>query len=239
MEYKNLEILDMNSYYGESHILHDISLQVTSGIVVAILGRNGMGKTTLINSIIGLVKRRKGMIWFRGKDISNLPSHRIAKMGMALVPQGRRVFHSLSVQENLTFSARGSERKNQWTLDEVYFHFPILKDRKNQRAGLLSGGQQQMLSIGRALLTNPSLLLMDEPCEGLAPLLVREIASIMMKLKGCELSIMLVEQNIPLTLAVADYTYILSRGRILFQSTAEQLRDNNEILDKYIGVSVG
>jgi len=239
MEYKYLEILGMNSYYGESHILHDISLQVESGNVVAILGRNGMGKTTLINSVIGLVARRQGIIRFRGKDISNFPTHRIGKMGISLVPQGRHVFRSLTVQENLIFAARGSEINNQWTLDEVYFHFPILKGRKNQRAGQLSGGQQQMVSIGRALLTNPSLLLMDEPCEGLAPLLVREISSIIMKLKESKLSIMLVEQNIPLSLTVADYIYILSKGRILYESTAEQLRDDNKVLDKYIGISVG
>jgi len=232
-----LELVDVHTYYGESHVLHGISLNVDQGSVVALLGRNGMGKTTTIRSIIGFTPPRHGTVRFKGKDITSLQPHQIAQMGIGLVPQGRHIFPSLSVRENLTMSARNPGKPKAWTLDRVYSLFPILKERANLKGTLLSGGEQQMLSICRALMTNPDLLLMDEPSEGLAPIIVKEIGGIIGQLKASGFSILLVEQSLPMALAVADYTYVVSKGRIVYESTPEELEKNEKVKNIYLGVS--
>jgi branched-chain amino acid transport system ATP-binding protein len=232
-----LELIDVHTYYGESYVLQGISLEVKEGSVVALLGRNGMGKTTAIRSIIGFTPPRRGVIRFKGKEITSLQPHQISQMGIGLVPQGRRIFPSLSVKENLLMSARGEGDDGAWTLDKVYSLFPILKERANYKGNLLSGGEQQMLTIARALMTNPDLLLMDEPSEGLAPIIVREVGRIISQLKQSGFSILLVEQNLPMALRVADYIYIISKGVIVYESTPQELRDNEEVKAKYIGVA--
>ena len=232
-----LELLDIHTYYGESYVLRGVSLGVSEGSVVALLGRNGMGKTTTIRSIIGLTPPRRGRVLYRKEDVTVAPPEKIAKLGIGLVPQGRYIFPSLSVAENLTMAARGAGKADSWSLDEVYSLFPILKERSTCRGTLLSGGEQQMLAIGRALMTNPQLLLMDEPSEGLAPLIVKEVGKIIFQLKRKGFSILLVEQNLPMALKVADYIYIMSNGKIVYDSTPDQLRSNDEVKAKYIGVA--
>lgn len=232
-----LELVDIHTYYGEGHILHGVSLRVEAGSVVAILGRNGMGKTTLVHSIIGFTPPRYGEIYFAGTNITHLPPYKISRMGLGLVPQGRRIFPSLSVRRNLTLGARSKKGNNGWTIDRVHSLFPILKERANIKGTLLSGGEQQMLCIGRALLTNPEFLLMDEPSEGLAPMMVQQVGSIITQLKSGGLSILLVEQNLSLALGVSDYVYILSKGEIVYQSTPEELKNNREIQVKHLGVT--
>ena len=232
-----LQLVDVHSYYGESYVLQGVSLEVKEGSVVALLGRNGMGKTTTIRSIIGFTPPRRGVVRFKGKDITNLQSYQIAQMGMGLVPQGRHIFPSLSVEENLTIGATTRGKTEAWTLDTVYSRFPILRERANLSGNRLSGGEQQLLAISRALMTNPDLLLMDEPSEGLAPLIVQEIDHIIGQLKKSGFSILLVEQNFPMALAVADYVYIISKGVIVYESKPEELRDNEEVKAKYLGVA--
>ena len=232
-----LELFDIHTYYGDSYILQGISLEVREGSTVALLGRNGMGKTTTISSIIGLTPPRRGEVRFKGKNVSNLESYKIAKMGMGLVPQGRHIFPSLTVKENLTMSARTRGKDNPWSLDRVYSFFPVLKERANLKGNILSGGEQQMLTIARALMTNPDLLLMDEPSEGLSPLLVQEIGRIIAQLKESGFSILLVEQNLPMALSVADYIYVISKGTIVHQSTTAEFKGNEEIKARYIGVA--
>jgi branched-chain amino acid transport system ATP-binding protein len=229
-----LEVSDVHTYYGESHVLHGVSLTVAAGQVVTILGRNGMGKTTLIRSVIGFTPARRGTIHFKSRDVTHWPSFRIVALGMGLVPQGRRVFPSLSVQENLEVAGRGNG--GGWTLERVYALFPRLKERAVNRANKLSGGEQQMLAIGRALMSNPELLLMDEPTEGLAPLLVREVGATIARLKGAGLSILLVEQNLPMALSVADRVHVLSRGQIVHSSTPAELAQNHDVQSRYLGV---
>lgn len=230
-----LELADVHTYYGENHILHGISLKVDKGSVVALLGRNGMGKTTTIRSIIGFTPPRHGSIRFNDKDIHKLQPYQIARMGVGLVSQGRHIFPSLSVKENLTMAARSGN--GGWTLDRIYSLFPILKERSSLRGTLLSGGEQQMLCIARALMTNPKLLLMDEPSEGLAPIIVREISRIIGQLKESGFSILLVEHNLSMALAVADYAYVVSKGVIVYQSTPQELAKNEEIKHIHLGVS--
>jgi branched-chain amino acid transport system ATP-binding protein len=233
-----LELVDIHTYYGESYVLRGVSLGISESSVVALLGRNGMGKTTTIRSIIGLTPPRRGRVLYRKEDVTALPPEKIAKRGIGLVPQGRYIFPSLSVTENLTMAARGAGKADSWSLDEVYALFPVLKERSGFRGTLLSGGEQQMLAIGRALMTNPQFLLMDEPSEGLAPLIVREVGKIIHQLKKKRFSILLVEQNLPMALRVADYLHIMSNGKIVYDATPEQLRSNDEVKAKYIGVAV-
>lgn len=232
-----LRLSDVQTYYVECCVLQGISLEVKEGSVVVLLGRNGMGKTTTIRSIIGFTPPREGTVYFKGKDVTGLPSYRITQMGMGLVPQGRRIFPSLSVEENLTMAATTRGKAEAWTLDTVYSHFPLLKERTKLGGNRLSGGEQQMLAIGRALMTNPDLLLMDEPSEGLAPIIVQEITHIIRQLKESGLSILLVEQNFPMALSLADYIYVISKGVIVYESTPEKLKDNEEIQSKYLGVA--
>jgi branched-chain amino acid transport system ATP-binding protein len=232
-----LELIDVHTYYGATYVLQGISLEVKEGSVVALLGRNGVGKTTIIRSIVGFTPPRRGTIRFKGQNIAGLQPHQIAQMGIGLVPQGRRIYASLSVEENLTVAARGERKTGAWTLDRIYSIFPILKERDKYKGNLLSGGEQGILSIARALMTNPDLLLMDEPSEGLAPIIVKEIGRIIAQLKESGFSILLVEQNLPMALSVADYVYIISKGATVYESTPGELRDNEEAKAKYLGVT--
>ncbi len=228
-----LELVDVHSSYGDSHILHGVSLRVDTGAVVALLGRNGMGKTTCVHTIVGLIAARSGRITFDGREITGLAPYRISPLGLSLVPQGRRIFPSLTVKENLTLGMRGKG----YTLDSMYSLFPVLKERANHMGNQLSGGEQQMLAIARALLANPSMLLMDEPSEGLAPLIITMIGDILLKLREDGLALLLVEQNVPLALRVSDYTYVLNKGEIVHQCTKEELVGNERIQAEYVGVS--
>lgn len=232
-----LKLVDVHTYYGESYILRGISLEVRKGSIVALLGRNGMGKTTTINSIIGFTPTRHGEVHFKGENITGFPPYQIAQRGIGLIPQGRYIFPSLTVEENLTMSARIPGRPGAWSLEKVYSLFPILNERARYKGHLLSGGEQQMLAIGRALMTNPDLLLMDEPSEGLAPIILREIRKIIGQLKRSGFSILLVEQNFPMVLALSDYIYILNNGTIVYGSTPKDLKDNDEVKTKYLSVA--
>lgn len=231
-----LTLSEIHTYYGNRHVLVGVSLEIKAGSVVALLGRNGMGKTTTIRTIIGFTPPATGSIIYNGKNIAGSPPEKIAQLGIGLVPQGRMIFPSLSVVENLTIAARSASTSNAWTLDKIYKQFPILKNRAKYKSSLLSGGEQQMLAIARALMTNPKLILMDEPSEGLAPIVVEEIEKIIHQLKQSNYSILLVEQNISLALDLADYVYILTNGSIAYESVPEVLRDNDEIMNKYLGV---
>jgi branched-chain amino acid transport system ATP-binding protein len=227
-----LKVEELHTYYGESHILQGIDLEVRPGEVVALLGRNGMGKTTTIRSIIGQVRPRRGRVIFQGKDVAGRPPEEIARLGVGLVPQGRGIFPNLTVTENLTLAAR----KGEWTLSRIYDLFPRLRERGRNRGSQLSGGEQEMLAIARALMMNPSLLLMDEPSEGLAPLVIREVGEVIRRLKGSGASILLVEQNLPLALGVADRVYLLSKGKIVHACTPDELRHDDETKRTYLGV---
>lgn len=232
-----LELKDVHTYYGSSYVLQGISLEVKDSSVVALLGRNGMGKTTTIRTVIGLTPPRRGNIRFNNTDITRSSPYKIARMGIGLVPQGRRIFPSLSVEENLTMAARGGDKKDAWTLEKIYDLFPKLRERAKNRGTLLSGGEQQMLTIGRALMINPSLILLDEPSEGLAPIVVQEVGDIIKRLKERGFSILLVEQNMPMALGVADYVYIISKGQIVYKSTPDKLNNDEETKTKYLGVA--
>jgi branched-chain amino acid transport system ATP-binding protein len=232
-----LELTNVHTYYGESHVLHGVSLKVSEGSAIALLGRNGMGKTTAIRSVAGFTPPREGVVRFKDRDITHMKPYQIAQMGIGLIPQGRHIFPSLSVKENLIMAARTRAKAHAWSLDQVYSHFPVLKQRAGLKGNLLSGGEQQMLAIGRAMMTNPDLLLMDEPSEGLAPMIVLGIGKIISQLKGSGFSIFLVEQNYPLALKVADYAYIISKGAVVYQSTPEDLAANEEIKVKFLCAS--
>ena len=229
-----LAVAEVHTYYGGSHVLHGVSLDVQPGEIVAILGRNGMGKTTLIRSVIGFTPPRRGRVRFRGDDVTGWAPFRRVARGMALVPQGRRVFGSLSVRENLDVARAGAGR---WDREGVYGLFPRLRERAPNRASKLSGGEQQMLAIGRALMSNPALLLMDEPTEGLAPLLVREVGRVIAELKRAGLSILLVEQNLPMAAAVADRVHVLNRGEIVYSGRPGELLANEDVKSRYLGVA--
>ena len=239
-----LEVRDIHSYYGLAHMLQGISLAVPAKTVIALLGRNGMGKTTLIRSIMGLSPPvvRSGSVVFRGEELRGKAANAIARKGLGLVPQGRRLFPSLTVQEHLTMVQRPPSGDGAgrvcWDLPRIYELFPRLAERKNHRGGQLSGGERQMLAIARALMTNPDLLLMDEPSEGLAPLLVQRLREELTELKTSGLSILLVEQNVRLALAVADHVHIIERGRIVYQGRPAELQAERAIMQKYLGVGV-
>jgi len=228
-----LDVEAIHTYYGDSHVLHGVSLRVGAGEAVAVLGRNGAGKTTAIRSIVGFTPPRAGRVMFEGQAIERWPAHRIARRGLALVPQGRRIFAPLSVRENLLLGARAPG----FTLERIYALFPRLRQREQQSGGTLSGGEQQMLAIGRALLTNGRLILLDEPSEGLAPLIVREIGRILLALKAERLSLLLVEQNYHLALRVADRVYVMSKGQIVWEGTPAGLEADEEVKRRYLGVA--
>ena len=234
-----LKVEDIHTYYGDSYVLQGLSLEIAEGQVMAVLGRNGMGKTTLIRSIIGFTKPRTGKISFDGTDITALQPHEIVSLGVALVPQGRRIFPSLTVMENLLLGekegpADGGEES--WNLERVLELFPRLKERLRNMGNQLSGGEQQMLAFARSLMTNPKMLLLDEPTEGLAPLLVRAMGETLSKLKESKLAILLVEQNMKFALAACDYVHVLNRGRVVHSSTPDELAANEEIKSRFLGV---
>ena len=231
-----LDVKEIHTYYGDSYVLQGVSLSVSKGQVVALMGRNGVGKTTTIRSIAGFTPARQGSILFKGKEIRHLAAYNIAHMGIGLVPQGRRIFGTLSVLEHLTVF-RGKGRGNDWTLERVLSLFPPLKDRLKQKGSTLSGGEQQMLAIGRILVTNPELLLMDEPTEGLSPLLVQKVGRVIQTFKEeGKLSIFLVEQNLQFGLKLGHYIYIMNKGIIVFEGTAEKLLNRPDIQSTYLGV---
>jgi branched-chain amino acid transport system ATP-binding protein len=228
-----LKVEDIHTYYSDSYILQGLSLEVRPGEVVAVLGRNGVGKTTLVRSIIGLTPPRRGRILFKDADITQLPAYRIARLGIGLVPQGRRVFPSLSVREHLEVAARGD---GGWSLERVLNLFPNLRQRLRQLAGKLSGGEQQMLAVGRALVTNPVLLLMDEPSEGLSPLMVRELARVIEALKQAGTAVLLIEQHLRFAIKHADRVYVISKGRVVHHCLPAELADNADLRARYLGV---
>jgi branched-chain amino acid transport system ATP-binding protein len=228
-----LSVQDVHTYYGDSYILQGVDLDVSAGQVVALLGRNGVGKTTLARSIIGLTPARRGRIVYNETDITRMPAHTIARLGIGLVPQGRRVFRSLSVKEHLQVTARGD---GQWNFDRVVGLFPNLASRMRSLAGKLSGGEQQMLAAGRALVGNPGLLLMDEPTEGLAPLMVRELGRTIAQLKAAGTSILLIEQQLAFALRYADVVFIMSKGRIVHRCTPAELAADADTKARYLGV---
>jgi len=228
-----LRIEDIHTYYGDSYVLQGISLQVPAGSVVALLGRNGMGKTTLISSIAGFTPPRSGTVIFNGEDITRLPDFRRMRLGIGIVPQGRWVFPSLTVRENLLI---GADREGEWNLEEIYKLFPRLEERSRHLGNKLSGGEQQMLAIARALMTNPALLLMDEPTEGLAPLMVQVVADAILRLKRTGHTILLAEQNLMMALKVADFTHVLSRGRIVHSASPQELWENEPVKKNYLGI---
>jgi branched-chain amino acid transport system ATP-binding protein len=229
-----LDVDEIHTYYGDSYVLQGISLRIEPGQVMGIVGRNGMGKTTLIRSIVGFTPPRRGRVRFKNQDITGWASNHVVGLGLGLVPQGRRIFPSLTVHENLTVAL--NDKKGPWTLERVTELFPRLRERAQNRAGKLSGGEQQMLAIGRALMTNPELLLMDEPTEGLAPLLVREVGRVIERLKAEGLSILLVEQNLPLALRIVDHVHVLSRGRIVYSGRPAELEKDREVKARYLGL---
>jgi len=230
-----LKVIDIHTYYGDSYVLQGVSLEVHKGTVVALLGRNGVGKTTLVRSIVGFTPARRGQILFDGRDITHMAPHKIIKLGIGLVPQGRRVFPSLTVMENLAIAARRANG-GSWNFEKIYSLFPRLEERRGQKASTLSGGEQQMLAIARALISNPLFILMDEPTEGLAPLLVREVGDAIRRLKEEGLSIFLVEQSLAFARKFADHVHLMSKGKIVYSSTPEAFWADEEAKHLYLGV---
>jgi branched-chain amino acid transport system ATP-binding protein len=228
-----LSVRDVHTYYSDSYVLQGASLEIKQGQVVALLGRNGVGKTTLARSIMGLTPATRGNIVFRNVDVTHMPAHHIARLGIGYVPQGRHVFRSLSVKEHLQVAAR---RVGPWNFNRIVELFPNLRDRLGSMAGKLSGGEQQMLAAGRALVGNPALLLMDEPTEGLAPLMVRDLGRAISSLKQSGTSILLIEQQLAFALRYADYIFIMSKGRIVHQCIPSELAGNEEVKLRYLGV---
>jgi branched-chain amino acid transport system ATP-binding protein len=233
-----LAVDDIHTYYGESYILQGISLAVERGRVVAVLGRNGVGKTTLIRSIIAFTSPRRGRVLFDGEDVTRWPSYRIGQAGMGLVPQGRRIFPSLSVRENLEIAARAAfeDAKSPWTIDSALALFPALRDRLRNGAGTLSGGEQQMLAVARALVGNPRLVLMDEPTEGLSPQIVSELKQLVQTLRDSGLAILLVEQNIEFALDIADSVSVMDKGKIVWHGLPQDLAADEGIQKTYLGL---
>jgi branched-chain amino acid transport system ATP-binding protein len=232
-----LSLTDVHAYYGDSHILHGVSFSLQAGGVLALLGRNGAGKTTCISTIIGFLNPRGGEIRLFGEPIAGFSPERISRLGIGLVPQGRRIFPSLTVRENLLVAQQREHTTSKpWSVERIYELFPGLRERHAQFAGTLSGGEQQMLAIGRALMSNPRVLLLDEPSEGLAPLIVAEVGRTIRRLKDEGQSIVLVEQNIQLALDVADQVVILNTGRCVFTGSASDVLNNEQLVAQNLGV---
>ncbi|MEW5922185.1 MAG: ABC transporter ATP-binding protein [Bacillota bacterium] len=229
-----LEAKEIHAYYGLSHILFGVSLEVKKGEIVCVLGRNGAGKTTIMRSIMGLTPPRQGQVIFKGKDITRTPVHKIAQMGMGFVADNRRIFPDLTVEENLDIASRGGQQKGAWNKEKIFTLFPALKNITSRRGGYCSGGEQQMLAVARALMGNPDFLLLDEPTEGLAPLVVRELMEQIGRLREEGLSILMAEQNVRSALKLANRVYVIDRGEVRFQGTVEELEANEEISKKYL-----
>jgi len=242
-----LSVEDIHTYYGESYVLQGLSLAVERGTVAAVLGRNGVGKTTLIRSVMSFSPPRRGRVLLEGRDITAWPAHRVSRAGIALVPQGRRIFPSLSVQEHLTMAIRrpkdrvpdeGAHQASsvEWRVGTVYEWFPRLRERASVRAGALSGGERQMLAVARALVANPCVLLMDEPTEGLSPSIVESLRRLVLEWKKAGLSILLVEQNLAFVLAVADYAYVMDKGRLVHACAPRDLLENERVKQVFLGI---
>ncbi len=229
-----LQAQELHSYYGKSHILQGVSLQADAGEVVTLLGRNGAGKTTTLKTLAGVVAARSGRVLFQGREITGLPTHKIAALGLCLVPEHRGIFRLLTVEENLTMAAR---RDSPWQLADIYRIFPRLKERRKNGGSQLSGGEQQMLAIGRALMNHPRLLLLDEPVEGLAPVIVEEIVEQLKQIKASGVPIILVEQNLAVCTALADRHYILEQGRIVYHGSNAEFLGDDSVKDRYLGVA--
>jgi len=236
-----LEVEDLNTYYGASHVLQGISLNVAEGGLVALLGRNGMGKSTTLKTIMGLVKPKSGSVVFEGRKITGYPPYKAAQAGLGYVPEDRRIFPELSVLDNLFLGIKGGKMgdpsdPNLWTIDRIFSHFPMLKERTHQKGKFLSGGEQQMLAIGRSLMGNPQLLLVDEPTEGLAPLMVQEVRNVLEEINKAGVSILLVEHNLKVALSLANRVYLMGKAHIGFKGSVEELRDNRQVREKYLEV---
>ena len=230
-----LKVEDIHTYYGDAYVLQGLSLELGEGQILGLLGRNGVGKTTLVNSIVGFNRPRRGRIVFKGADITRLSSFETVRRGMGLVPQGRRVFASLSAEENLRVAAAGAG-PDGWSLQRVYGLFPRLEERRRQRAKTLSGGEQQMLAIARGLMTNPGCLIMDEPYERLAPIVIQAVWQAISKLKAQGLSILLVEQNAALALDLVDFVHVVSKGRVVYSGTPKELWADDAVKSRYLGI---
>jgi branched-chain amino acid transport system ATP-binding protein len=236
-----LEVKDLNTFYGTSHVLQGISLNVTQGELVALLGRNGMGKSTTLKSIMGVVKPKSGSVVFKGKDITGYPSYKTAKAGIGYVPEDRRIFPTLSVVDNLMLGVKGGKIKNPddpktWTVEKIFQHFPMLEKRSQSKGMHLSGGEQQMLTIGRSLMGNPDLLLVDEPTEGLAPLMVKEVRDVLFEINRAGVSILLVEHNLKVAMSLAHRLYLMGKAHVGFTGTVDELKANPEARAKYLEV---
>ncbi len=233
-----LEINGLHAFYGESHILHGISLNTESAETVCILGRNGVGKTTTLKTVIGLLAPRSGEILFKGRSIGGLPPYEIANIGIGYVPEDRRIFPKLTVRENLLIGVKAGQKPNhqRWTIEKFYDYFPNLKDRDKQKGAYLSGGEQQMLTIARSLMGDPEILLLDEPTEGLAPKIVEKVEEVVLNIHEHGVAILLVEQNMRVVLRLASRFYVMSKGTIVFHGTAQELEANAEIRQTYLEV---
>lgn len=233
-----MEITDLNTYYEQSHILQGVSLGIDRGEIVCLLGRNGVGKTTTLKSIIGFVKPRSGQILFKGQNVAGLPPYAIAKLGVGFVPEDRRIFSTLSVRENLIMGIKPGQKSDEdaWTTEKVYKYFPALQARDKQKGGHLSGGEQQMLTIARTLMGNPEVLLIDEPTEGLAPKIVETVEQVIQDIHQHDIPILLVEQNMRVALRLAGRIYVMSKGKIVFQGTSQELKEAHEVRQKYLEV---
>ena len=232
-----LKVRNLRAAYGASQVLHGVEFDIASGEVVTLLGRNGMGKTTSVGSVVGMLEQREGEIEFDGRRIEKLASHHVAKLGIGLVPEGRQIFPNLSVRENLVATAANrGKRANPWTLPRVYEFFPRLAERETNMGNQLSGGEQQMLAIGRALMTNPKLLILDEATEGLAPLIRLEIWKCLDRLKGDGLSILVIDKNVAALTRLAQRHYILEKGRIVWSGTSAGLQADEALQHRYLGV---
>ena len=236
-----LEVEDLNVFYGASHVLQGIGIAINEGECVALLGRNGMGKSTTLKAIMGLVAPRSGRVVFEGRDITGFSSYKVARAGIGYVPEERRIFPELTVMDNLMLGVKGGTVKNTddpkvWTIDRIFSHFPKLKERTNLQGRFLSGGEQQMLSIGRALMGNPSLLLVDEPTEGLAPLMKEEVRNILAEINQTGVTILLVEHNLKIALSLASRVYLMGKAHVGFDGTVAELENADDIRAKYLEV---
>lgn len=236
-----LDVKNVNTYYGDSHVLQDMSLSVKDGEIVSLLGRNGMGKSTTLKSIIGLVKPKSGKVIYKGKDLTGNYPYKVVREGIGYVPEDRRIFPNLSVLENLNMGIKSGKAgqkktKSYWDLDRIYEHFPVLKERSAQRGSTLSGGEQQMLAIGRTLMGSPDLLLVDEPTEGLSPLYVKEVRDVLEEINKAGVSILLVEHNLKVAMSLANRVYLMGKAHLGFSGTIEELNANPDIRAKYLEV---
>jgi branched-chain amino acid transport system ATP-binding protein len=234
-----LEVKNLNTYYGDSHALQDMTLEVGNGEIVALLGRNGMGKSTTLKSIMGLVRTKSGSVIFKGRQIAGLRPHKVANAGIGYVPEDRRIFPNLTLLDNLKMGIKHRRKvrapgKSRWTVERIFEHFPFMKDRTHQKGALLSGGEQQMLAIGRTLMGNPDLILVDEPTEGLAPVMVKEVRDVLAQINHAGVSILLVEHNLKVALSLASRVFLMGKGHVGFTGTVEELESRSDIRRKYL-----